>query len=241
MKYQISKEDHENLTDDIKTEYTEKGGSFFLNVEGWDDRDSLLNAKNNEKKARQDAEAKLKTANEALSASETKVTDMLKGAVPKADVEALENQYKTKNGELETKYKGEIESLQGSLKEILVDNKALAIATEISVSPDLIIPHIAKRLTTETDSNGKVATRVLGTDGKISALSVDDLKKEFINNASFAKIIKVSEGSGGGANGSNGGGANGKDNLKQIDYSKASTADKLAHIKAKRQAQGLER
>jgi hypothetical protein len=49
--------------------------------------------------------------------------------------------------------------------------------------------------------------RVKDENGKPSALSLDELKREFLDNQEYSTIIKTKAGSGGGATPSSGGGA----------------------------------
>ena len=63
---------------------------------------------------------------------------------------------------------------------MLVDNVAVSLANELAVqgSAAILIPHIKARLEVDT-TGGEPKTIVLGTDGKRSALTVDELKAEF--------------------------------------------------------------
>ena len=61
-----------------------------------------------------------------------------------------------------------------------------------------MVDKIKARLDLEI-ADGVPITRVLDAAGKPSALSLDDLKKEFVDNKSYAAIIKASDANGGGA------------------------------------------
>ena len=76
--------------------------------------------------------------------------------------------------------------------------RSYKIANEISTVPDLMSGAISARLTTEI-VDGKATTRVLDQDGKPSALTVEELKKEFVANEKFSSIIVGSNASGSGA------------------------------------------
>ncbi len=117
-----------------------------------------------------------------------------------------------------------------------VDDVSSAVARDLSDSPDVLTPHIKSRLMVEMEG-GKAKTRIKDAEGNPSALTLDELKNEFRSNASFAAVIKGSEGSGSGANGGQGGSGGGNNNgQKKLDMTTASTKDIVAHRKANQQS-----
>lgn len=210
MKLNLTTEEYDSLDESLKNEYKLDGEGYALNVEGLEDTGALKRAKEHEKERRQKVEAELKELKEALTAKEDEIIDLRKGAVSKDDVEALERSYKEKLEKSSKEYEERIGNAEGSLRNMLVDNVATKLANEISTVPDLMSGAIAARLTTEI-VDGKATTRVLDQNGNLSALTVDELKKEFIANEKFSSIIVGSNASGSGATGSgNGGGASKK-------------------------------
>ena len=173
-----------------------------------------------------------------LDTTKAEIEGMRKGAIKKDDVDALETSYKDKLQANEDKYKSDLEKANGSIKKMLVNNVAQAMAAEISNAPGVILPHILERLTTG-DLDGETITRVLDKQGKPSAATIEDLKAEFRANDNFAAIIVASKASGGGA-GDKKGGAGGGSGNNDIDWSKASTSELAAKIKADRIADGKE-
>ena len=142
------------------------------------------------------------------------------------DVESLEKSWSEKLNKTALEKDQAIERLNGQLHNLLVDNVASSIANEIALqgSANVLLPHIRARLTV-AEVDGKPTTRVLGADGKPSALSVDELKQEFATNEAFAPIIAGSKASGGGAGGANGGRA-----APSGNRSKMSTVEKAEYI-----------
>jgi hypothetical protein len=136
------------------------------------------------------------------------------------DVEALEKSWRKKLQDRETELNEIIEKKAAQLQKLLVDNAATELAASLSQSPSLILPHIKARLTLE-EVDGEVKVRVLDKDGKPSASSLDDLKKEFFANKDFAPILVASKGSGGGSGGSGQGGGSsvGSKDFKNTDGS----------------------
>lgn len=228
----------DGLPADVSKEYKKgEDGKFHLDVEDFDAHPSALKlkegfktAKDHEKNARQAAETKLKEIQTTLDTLTEERDGLLKGAIPKGDVDKLENSYKTKLATREKELTGQIEGLSAQLNEMLVDNVAHSMASEISTAPKVILPHIKGRLKVEKGEDGKFVTKVLDGEGKPSASTLDDLKKEMIANKDFAAIVIGSKASGGGAGGGQGGGgASGS----KLDYSKASPKEIAADIKAR--------
>ena len=87
----------DGLHDTIKSEY-KKGddGKFHLDVEGGEDTGALKRAKDHEKSARQKAEQLLQEAQDKLVELSDERDGLLRGAIPKGDVEKLEASWKSK-------------------------------------------------------------------------------------------------------------------------------------------------
>lgn len=228
----------DGLPEDVKKEYKQgEDGKFVLDVDGVDNLPSigpLKRAKDHEVAARKTAETKLKETTDALTALQEERDNLLRGAIPKADVEKLEGSYKTKLAAREKELSTQIDQLTGQLNETLVDSVAKGMAAKVSKSPELMLPHIKGRLKMEIGTDGKAVTKVLDAEGKPSALTVADLEKEIVANPAYSTVIIGSKASGGGAGGGkDGGGAPGK-----LDFAKASPKEIAAHIKATKDAQG---
>jgi hypothetical protein len=218
LKRIITKAEHAKLSDALKSEYKADadGENFTLDVEGYEDPAALKRAKDHEKKARQDAEKLAADLKTQLEAAIEERDGILKGAIPKGDVDKLEGSYKQKLAAREKELSDQIGALNGQLTTMLVDNVATGLASKISTSPEVILPHIRARLKAE-QVDGKFVTRIIDGEGKPTALTIQDLEKEFVANKAFAPIITGSKASGGGAGGGgSGGGAPGK-----IDYTKS--------------------
>lgn len=227
----------DGLSDNIKSEYKQgEDGKYYLDVDGIDshpDIGALKRAKDHEKSARQKADKALQDIQDQITALTEERDGLLKGAIPKGDVDRLESSWKQKLATREKELNDQINSMSTHLNTMLVDNVAQTMASKISKSPELILPHIKSRLAAEF-VDGKPTTRVLDGEGKPSAMSVADLEKEMFTNPTFAPIIIGSKASGSGASGGSGGsGAPGK-----LDYSKATPKEIAAHIKQTKQAAG---
>lgn len=194
LKLKITKKDYEALDEGIQKLYKLDGDNATLEVDGLEDTGALKRAKDREAQEKKEAQAKLKEAQEALAKFEGD------DARKNGDIATLEKAWEKKNGDQKAAFEGQLAQKDSFIQTMLVDNKANEIATKISKSPALILPHIKSRLS--ADLTGEVPlTKVLDKDGKVSAMTLDELSKEFVDNAEFAPIIVGNKASGSGAGG----------------------------------------
>lgn len=234
LKRVITKEEFEKLPADIKTEYLADGDKYKLDISGDEDTGALKRAKDREKQLRQEAEDKLKEAQEEL--------DRINGddARKKGDIATLEKSWQKKLDDQKADYDGRLTKRETALKKSLVDDTALKIATQISTSPALIMPHIKARLSADLDADVPT-TKVLDANGQVSTATLEDLTKEFIANKDFSAIIIAGKGSGGSTkNDQNRGGAaksntNPNGDETAPNFSKMSAKDLAARISEKKQ------
>lgn len=201
-------ENLDGLDDSLKTNYVEKDGKFYLDLDGVDEHPAvgaLKRAKDHEKTLRQTVEGKLREAEDKVGELEGTVEELRTGAIPKGDVEALKKSYTDKAADQQAKFDEKYGKLQRQIEKVMLDSKALEMATEISTAPQLLIPHIRSRLKLE-EADGELVVQVVDIAGKPSAASLDDLKKEMLQNKTFAPILIGSKAHGGGAGGGSGGG-----------------------------------
>lgn len=221
----------DGLDDATKALYKKVGEKFVLDVDGLEDGDVaglkkqneqlLAEKKAAEKKAKEEAEAARAAAEEAAKKS--------------GNVDALEKSWKEKYdkamADAQAKYDADVGSLSGDVNRLLVDNVASSVARELAVpgSDGLLLPHIQSRLRVDV-RDGKRTTVVVDAKGQPSALTLDDLKKEFSGNAAFAPVIAGSKASGSGAGGAKGGGAAGAKTLKIADFNALPPKERAAHM-----------
>jgi hypothetical protein len=187
-----------------------EGGKLYLDLEGIETDEhpavaALVRAKKRETEGRVKAETSAREAREKVEALSLELENTLKVSIPKENADRLEQSYKQKlvdsHKELTDKYTGEITTLNGSLRKVLVENVALALSTDLAgESSEILLPHITKRLAVEM-IDGEAITRVLDKDGKPSAATLEDLRKEFLTNKKFSAVLIGSKASGSGADG----------------------------------------
>ncbi len=201
LKKQIDKAQYDALSEDFRKEYKAQGDKFVLDIEGDDGVDW---------KHKRDLEVEhRKKAEEKAKGLQDEVDNLRRGAIPKNDVEALENSWKTKVDEATKKGIDRETELLGVIANSTITNVANDVAQMFTV-PGAMMPMVRGRLKSEI-VDGQAVTRVLDKNGQLSALTIDDLKNEFKADATLAPVLVGSKASGGGANGGNGGqGAGGK-------------------------------
>jgi hypothetical protein len=228
LKKKITKAEHEKLAEHFKGEYKEEGENFVLDIDGEEDTGALKRALDREKQEAKDAKKALGDMQKKLD--ELDNTDARK----RGDIETLEKSWKTKLETREAELSGKIEKLQGATKKSLLVGTADKLASEISTVPALMAKVIRERLHVDFDGE-EPSLKVLDVNGLISALTIDELKKEFLTNKDYASIITGSKASGGGASGADKKGGGAAPDSK-IDFSKEKPADFAARLKEKIEA-----
>lgn len=179
LKRKISNEAYAALSDELKKEYKPNGTEYVLDT---DDATDLINARDGMKRERDAAAAE---------------RDQLK-----AKVKELETSGADWVG-TETKYKGEIEQLKqenGSLNSKLTEMTKIVkcgpLADKIAskfAAPSLLKDKIMQRLDVDPKTG---EPRVLDATGKASALKIEELEKEFVDNPEYKSILVGSKASG---------------------------------------------
>ena len=234
MKYRIKSLDE--VAENLRHLYVADVNEFVLKLdEGPAER--MRRRRNNEKNARKEAERKLREleAKEAKKAEEEeakKAEEDNDNNKKKGDVDAIEKSWQKKYEQREQELLGQVSSLKSHVQTTAIDGFATSIASDLFTSPNLAMPHIKSRLGVE-EVDGKFVTRILDAEGKPTALTADEFKKELSESPDFKAILKVSKANGGAGapnfqqqNNQNQGG-------QEINLAKASPADLVAAIKAK--------
>ena len=193
LKYEI--ETIDGLDESVAALYEKDGNKYRLSVDGLPKGEDVagLKAKNEELIAeRREAQKRAKSAEEAaqLAAEEA--------ARKGGDVAALEKSWQDKLARREAELLSQIERMGSSVTAMTVDAVASRLAADMAVegSAPVLLPHIRARLAAE-EREGQYITVVRDSDGKPSALSIDELKAELSNNPAFARVIAGSKASGG--------------------------------------------
>ena len=200
-------DDLTGLDESLHSLYEEKDGAFFLKVDGAVPKyhaDKLLSEKAEikskldayEQRAAEAEAERLRIEREAAEAQARK----------NGDLEAIEASWREKLTATEQTLKAQLEEAQRKNYELTVGRQAQELAGKLAKpnAQRLLAKEIKERLT--LDENGNL--RVLDTQGKPTALTVQELEAELRANPEYQDIIVISGATGGGATGGGfGGGA----------------------------------
>lgn len=205
LKGKITKTEFDALDPLIQAEYKGDGAGYVLDTDIQnDDTTALVNAHQrvkDELKALKDAQA------EHDRQTEQRVRDELRTSGNTAE---LERRLTDEREALRTSLTADVNRRTQQLSRVLVQDRAATLALELSGAAwQVMLPHVQSRLVADLDSETP-ACKVVAADGQPSTLSIEDLKKEFLNNPAFASIIVGVDSSGGGANRNLGGNASKK-------------------------------
>jgi hypothetical protein len=192
LKRKLTKDEFAALSEAMKAFYKADGDNFVLQVETHADDDpgelrrALARERQNAKDEKDRAD-RLQTQVDGLVADPNRAKDM----------KTLEDSYKNKIADDKKASDKTIQRLTEQLQKSLVADQALKIAAELAGdNAEVLVPHIEKRLKADLEGDTPI-TRVIDAKGQLSALSFDELKKEFVDNAKFSGIIIASKGHGG--------------------------------------------
>lgn len=208
MKRKINAEQFEALSEEMQALYALKGDFYVLTLEDDDDDDDKeneLEAARNKRKIeaehRKKAETKARELEKELKElREARLNEDDEAARNKGDIDALDKSWGKKLSVREAELQAEIDQHKSAVQHLLVDGKANEIAARLSEVPELLAPVIKQRLRVEY-IDGKPETRVIDSEGKLSASTLEDLEKEIAGDKRFAPVIIASKGSGGGSRG----------------------------------------
>jgi hypothetical protein len=150
----------------------------------------------------------LKRALERVRAEKDEALAQLKAKG--TSTEEMEALRKSADEQIKT-LKEQIKTSENKAREAFLEKQVTDLATQLAGTRAAVLaPHIRNRLVIEAP-DGTNIVRVLGKDGKASALSVEDLVKEIKADELFAPVIQAGRASGSGASGagSSAGGAGG--------------------------------
>ena len=190
LEYKLDEEGFNGLGEELKTHYAKtEDGSYKLDL-GGSDPDAAVRAKNREKEKSKELSARL------AALEEEKAKQAEESLKKSGDIDALEKSYGQKLTDMEQSFAQQIESKNKFISSLMLDREADSLASSLSDSPVVMMPHIKSRLRMDFDGE-EPKLRVLDAQGQISSLTIEDLKKEFTSNDQFKSIIKGSNAEGG--------------------------------------------
>lgn len=223
LKFELDSID--GVDENLKGFYEEAdGGKYRLKVEGVPTVDNSLkeSVEKLEAKNRELLEARAKAKKEAEEAR-------LESAKKSGDVSAIEKSWQEKLEQREAELKSQLDQNMKMVSELTVGQTSSSLAAEIfGKHAKLMKPHVDSRLAYDV-ADGKPVVRVLDKTGKPSAMSVEELKAEFVNDEAFADFVVGTFAKGPGGHGK--GGAPAAKVMKRGDFDGKSPAEKMAFVK----------
>jgi len=158
-------------------------------------------------------------------------TAAAEAAKKSGDVDALEKSWQDKLTSETAARDDTISEYQAMVKRMTVGTEAQKLASELALpgSAEALLPHIERRLSVDV-KEGHPIVRVLGSDGKPSALSLADLKTEIGENKAFAPLLIGSKASGSGDVGKKGDGGKGK-TITRTQFDAMGAVERMAFFK----------
>lgn len=183
----ITKAEYDALPEALKALYKVSGDGYEstfktaeeheLEIRGLKDNNAalLLEKKQAKEQAENEARERQRIADEA--------------AAKTGNVEALRTSYEAKLKALGEKSESTISGLKKTVSDLTVGTTAKDLSAKLFGKNAGIAGHIvASRLALE-EQDGKHVVRVLGTDGKPSAATLEDLEKEIRGNKDYASVL----------------------------------------------------
>lgn len=229
LKAKISATDFEALDANVKGIYVKDGDDYRLDIEGFvieKDPAALLNAKEHEKRLRQEAESSLKKLQEEIKGQQ----DALRKAQEEAEMEkmrksgditSIQKSFESKIAEMQKQQTEQLTRYREAVAKAELDRVANQIAAKIGVDANaatLLLPHVKARLKPDM-SEELPKIRVVDQTGELSVSSLDDLQKEFVANPAFGAIIVGSKATGASGHGNVGGAKVSTQGKKFTDFS----------------------
>jgi hypothetical protein len=160
---------------------------------------------------------KLLGETKAAKAKQKEADELARAAAEEAarksgDVSALDKSWQEKYAKAEADYGAKLTAAEKQLQTVLVDNVAQKAAMDIAVDAEcaeLLADKLRGSLGL-AEVDGKMQTVVLDADGKRSALTVDELKKQLV--AKYPRLVKGNPAGGAGGFPQPAGGAGGSNN-----------------------------
>lgn len=211
MQYEV--ETLDGIDAAVHSLYTKDGDKYRLSVDGLPKGEDVggLKSKIDELLAeKKDASARAKAAEAAAKAAQEEA------ARKAGDTDALDKSWREKLAAREAELSESMTRQTKAITAMTVESTAIRMAAELAGdlgTADLLIPHIMRRLAVE-ERDGMFVAAVRDSHGKPSAATIEELKKEFVANPLFSRVIAGSKASGGGADGKPGLGSANADMMK---------------------------
>jgi len=157
---------------------------------------------------------------------------MEEAAKKSGDVEALEKSWKEKLESVTGEYSQKQQAYERMVESLTIGATSTSIAADIAMDGCVegLIPHIRTRIRTVIE-NDQATVKVIDKNGNLSAMTIDDLKKELKATSYLAPLIKGSNASGTGHNGAGAKGAAGAKEATRADFDAMNPVQRFEFVK----------
>lgn len=228
----ITKAVYDSLPDDLKAKFSPVAGEEGVYDNGEESVGALKSALEHERNQNATIKAKLDGFEKA---KEKEIEEARQKALAEArstgDFAKIEADYQRQLKELRAENERVAKEVEDRSKSEAI-SKQVSELSKMFVSPKVAETFIRSRLSADI-VEGSVIVRVLDKDGKPSALSVEDLKKEYLTDSDLKASIVASRGAGGGAGAPPAGGGAGAVDDSKFNAATASPKDMIARLEAK--------
>lgn len=207
----------DSVPEPLRPMYSEDGGKFRLQLDGYEDPAGLKSALDKERTAARNAEKQSK-AWASLGKTPEEIQALLEAQRQAEEDKATKNgEWDKLRAQMNEKHATELSAkdtrigvLTKNLERRLVDADATAAIAAAKGVPELLLPHVraAVKVIEENDGFRAVVVDASGTarvDGKGAPLSIADLVSEMRQSPVFGRAFEASGATGGGASGSGAG------------------------------------
>lgn len=185
VKYKITKEEFEALSETMQTEYNLKDGSYVLDLTGVDlSGSNKYEAERGKRRAAEEQQKKLQAELDDLKEND--------------DRQTLIDRHSRETAKLAKERDAANTRYDGIVRRTTLDSEAMTIAEKLSkTNAKVLLPHVAKRLALDMTDPDAPKVLVLGADGKPNGKTSDDVYKEMLADKDFAGIVQATPASGG--------------------------------------------
>lgn len=184
MKFIITKAEYDALDDTQKAFYEAKGDDYQFTVEGLPDvsgmqakMQELLDERKRDQQARKEADEKAKKDADAAARA-------------RGDIEALDKSWGEKLAAEQAAHAATRQRYLGQVQDLTVNKTAQELATKLfGEGAGPLLHNVSSRLELEEAESGDLKVRVKGRDGTKSAVTLEELEKEFRNDKAFAPFL----------------------------------------------------
>lgn len=183
----LTKAEYDALPEGMKALFVADGDGYkatFMTVEEVQAEIKGLKDNNAKLVGEKKAEAERRAEAERLAKEKEEAAARKNG-----DLEAIDKSWQDKFTKYDADTKGKIEAYRKQIHDLTIGSAAKDLASKLfGKNAGIMQRHVMDRLALEEGEDGSLKVRVL-QDGKPSALTMEELEKEFRSNEDFASVL----------------------------------------------------